>query len=173
MEDTITIEANQSGRMWSNDPDAWERLSREESCPICARIAAGDPTNVVAATPAVLVTAQPDATLPGYVCVTSLRHAVEPYELDRAEQADFFLDAMAVAKALAGASNAVKMNYEIHGNTIPHLHIHLFPRRPDDPYVGYMITNRVWFKRTAAELEAIGECIRGELTERGRLTSWP
>ena len=31
---------------------------------------------------------------------------------------------------------AVKLNYEIHGNTLPHLHMHLFPRQPDDEFVG-------------------------------------
>ncbi len=47
---------------------------------------------------------------------------------------------MAVARGVAKAVHPVKMNYEIHGNTIPHLHMHLFPRTPDDPYVGYVIT---------------------------------
>ena len=28
------------------------------------------------------------------------------------------------------------MNHEIHGKTLPHLHLHLFPREPGDPYVG-------------------------------------
>jgi diadenosine tetraphosphate (Ap4A) HIT family hydrolase len=28
------------------------------------------------------------------------------------------------------------MNYEIHGNTLPHLHMHLLPRLPDDGFVG-------------------------------------
>ncbi|MGB6535125.1 MAG: hypothetical protein WBF58_04100 [Xanthobacteraceae bacterium] len=28
------------------------------------------------------------------------------------------------------------MNYEIHGNTIPHLHLHIFPRYRGDPFEG-------------------------------------
>ena len=28
------------------------------------------------------------------------------------------------------------MNYEIHGNSIPHLHLHLYPRFPGDPFEG-------------------------------------
>ena len=31
---------------------------------------------------------------------------------------------------------SVKMNYEVHGNTIPHLHMHFFPRYPGDPFEG-------------------------------------
>ena len=40
----------------------------------------------------------------------------------------FLKDVMRVAKALKEVTGAAKINYEIHGNTIPHLHMHLFPR---------------------------------------------
>jgi diadenosine tetraphosphate (Ap4A) HIT family hydrolase len=30
----------------------------------------------------------------------------------------------------------MKLNYEIHGNTIPHLHMHFYPRYPGDPFEG-------------------------------------
>ena len=30
-------------------------------------------------------------------------------------------------------------NYEIHGNTVPHLHIHLYPRTIGDPFPGQAI----------------------------------
>jgi len=30
----------------------------------------------------------------------------------------------------------VKLNYEAHGNTIPHLHMHFYPRYPGDPFEG-------------------------------------
>jgi diadenosine tetraphosphate (Ap4A) HIT family hydrolase len=33
-------------------------------------------------------------------------------------------------------AGAVKINYEMHGNTAPHLHMHLFPRYLDDPFAG-------------------------------------
>jgi diadenosine tetraphosphate (Ap4A) HIT family hydrolase len=173
VEESITVFANQSGRLWSDDPDAWRRLSSEGGCPICVRLASGDATNVIAATTAVLVTAEPDATLPGYVCVTSRHHVVEPFELSARDQSDFFLDAMSVARAVSATLTPTKMNYEIHGNTIPHLHMHLYPRQADDPYVGYMITNRVWFRRGASALRTLAEGIKGELENRGRLASWP
>ncbi len=173
MEESITIVANQSGRLWSDDPEAWRQLSSEDGCPICDRLASGEVSNVIAATAAVLVTAEPDATLPGYVCVTSRRHVVEPYELSESDQSEFFVDAMSVARALAVALGPAKMNYEIHGNTIPHLHMHLFPRQAGDPYVGYVITNRVWFRRGESELDTLAGALRAELEARGRLVSWP
>jgi hypothetical protein len=33
-------------------------------------------------------------------------------------------------------SGAVKINYELHANTLPHLRVHLFPRYMDDPFPG-------------------------------------
>ncbi|HEX9931208.1 MAG TPA: hypothetical protein VGB08_00005, partial [Allosphingosinicella sp.] len=35
---------------------------------------------------------------------------------------------------LREASGAAKINYEVHGNTIPHLHMHFFPRYRGDPF---------------------------------------
>jgi diadenosine tetraphosphate (Ap4A) HIT family hydrolase len=67
--------------------------------------------------------------LSGYVCVVARRHVVEPFELSPDEQASFWFDSMLVAKAVAGVVDPVKMNYEIHGNTLPHLHLHLVPRQ--------------------------------------------
>jgi len=46
------------------------------------------------------------------------------------------------AQALDALFRPAKMNYEIHGNTIPHLHIHLFPRFAGDPFVGRPIDPR-------------------------------
>jgi diadenosine tetraphosphate (Ap4A) HIT family hydrolase len=43
-------------------------------------------------------------------------------------------DIQRVAKVLQVITGAVKLNYEIHGNTIPHLHLHLLPRYREDPF---------------------------------------
>jgi diadenosine tetraphosphate (Ap4A) HIT family hydrolase len=74
------------------------------------------------------VTTDPEAPVPGYVCVVSKRHVVEPYELPPNEMDAFWREAMLVARTVAGLLQPSKMNYEIHGNTIPHLHMHLYPR---------------------------------------------
>ena len=51
-------------------------------------------------------------------------------------------DLQRVSKALHAITGAVKLNYEIHGNTIPHLHVHLFPRYKGDPFEGGPIDPR-------------------------------
>ncbi len=107
--------------------------------------------------------------MPGYACVLSKRHVVEPYELSEPEQARYFVDAMAAAKGLAELLRPAKMNYEIHGNTVAHLHMHLFPRRPGDVYVGYPNHCRARFTRTTAELASMRQAVRTALS--GRLTS--
>jgi diadenosine tetraphosphate (Ap4A) HIT family hydrolase len=166
--ESITIHSNASGKLWSDDPKQWQALRTEAGCPWCQ--GPGPPRDdVIAATDMCWVTAPVDATLPGYVCVSTKRHVVEPYELEEDARNTFFGDAMAVARGLANALRPTKVNYEIHGNTIPHLHMHLFPRTAGDPYVGYVITNRVWFRRTQEELARIGSAVRAELAARGRL----
>ena len=45
----------------------------------------------------------------------------------------------AAARALKAVTGAVKINDEIHGNTVPHLYMHLFPRTADDPFPGQPI----------------------------------
>ena len=167
--ESITIRPNMSGKLWSQDPERWRALRSRAGCPLCR--GPGPPEeDLIAETDSSWVTAAPEATLPGYVCVTTKAHAVEPYDLDDDARDAFFADAMAVARGLARAVRPAKMNYEIHGNTIPHLHMHLFPRTADDPYVGYVITSRVWFRRTPEQLAAIALAVRDELAANGRLT---
>ncbi len=38
--------------------------------------------------------------------------------------------------AMQEVTGAVKLNYEVHGNSIPHLHMHFYPRYPGDPFEG-------------------------------------
>jgi diadenosine tetraphosphate (Ap4A) HIT family hydrolase len=43
-------------------------------------------------------------------------------------------DVKLASLALKRVTGAVKINYEIHGNTIPHMHMHLYPRQVGDPF---------------------------------------
>ena len=161
---TIELEANESGRLWSEDPDGWMRLCTPEGCPMCGEDP--HPEWLLAETDSCRISAWSEAVLPGYACVLAKRHVVEPFDLPEGEQAAFFLDAMAAARGLASLFNSVKMNYEIHGNTVPHLHMHLFPRRAGDIYVGYPNHCRARFTRSDEEIAKMREAVRAELAAR-------
>jgi diadenosine tetraphosphate (Ap4A) HIT family hydrolase len=131
---------------------------REPDCVICR-----GPTNVIGELDAVWITAPTMAPLPGYVCVVSKRHVDEPFELDDAASFTFWREAMAVAKALHARLRPRKMNYEIHGNSIPHLHMHLFPRYEGDPFAGRPIdASRTVFERGRDELRDLGRYLATE-----------
>jgi diadenosine tetraphosphate (Ap4A) HIT family hydrolase len=74
---------------------------------------------------------------PGYTLVIWRgRHVVEPYELTESESAAYWRAVTTVARALAEFYRPLKMNYQILGNTVPHLHTHLLPRFTEDPAPG-------------------------------------
>lgn len=74
-----------------------------------------------------------DQFFPGWCVLVLGRHARELYELAPAERAALMDEVARLAQALAGVFAAVKMNYALLGNQLPHVHWHLVPRRADDP----------------------------------------
>jgi diadenosine tetraphosphate (Ap4A) HIT family hydrolase len=135
--------------------DVTDMIAR--GCPICER---GFPLDTLVEFPNAWITGSSDAPLPGYACVVAKRHVVEPFELEENEQILFWGDCMRVARALSHLFQPSKMNYEIHGNTVPHLHMHIFPRSLGDPYQGGPITGAVRVHRTAADLAKISQALR-------------
>jgi diadenosine tetraphosphate (Ap4A) HIT family hydrolase len=125
--------------LW-NEPDRWALLCTGAACPICSR---GEPLDVVAKLEASWVTMQEAAPVPGYACLVSQTHAVELHDLPDADASRFMRDARRVSRALAEVTGAVKLNYEIHGNSLPHLHMHFFPRYRGDQFEGQPINPRL------------------------------
>ena len=121
------------------DPEAWARLLRPEGCPICE---AGAPRDVLAELETSRVTMGEDAPLRGYCCLVLRRHAVELHELEAAEAAAFMRDLQRLTRAVQEVTGAVKLNLELHGNTLPHLHVHVFPRYVGDLFEGGPIEPR-------------------------------
>jgi diadenosine tetraphosphate (Ap4A) HIT family hydrolase len=122
-----------------NDPARWAALRDGTGCPICNR---GEPLHIIATLTAAWVTMPEDAAMPGYACLVSRVHAVELHDLDEAQAAAFIADARRVARAVQEVTGAVKLNYEMHGNVLPHLHMHVFPRHPGDQFEGRAIDPR-------------------------------
>jgi len=108
---------------------------------------------VIAELEASYVTTTEDAPLKGYCCVVLRRHAVELHDLTEAEGAAYMRDLRRTSRATQAVTGAGKLNYEIHGNTIPHLHTHIYPRFAGDPFENRPIDPR----RAIAQVYASGE----------------
>jgi diadenosine tetraphosphate (Ap4A) HIT family hydrolase len=119
-----------------NSPDEWRGLCDGSACPICRR---GHALDTVATLGASWLTMFEKAPMVGYACLVSRVHAVELHDLSAEQAASFMRDVQRVSAALASVTGAVKLNYEIHGNTLPHLHMHFFPRYAGDPFEGRAI----------------------------------
>jgi diadenosine tetraphosphate (Ap4A) HIT family hydrolase len=74
-----------------------------------------------------------DQFFPGWTVLVLKRHATELWQLAPAERAGLMEEVARVARALGTAFDAVKLNYELLGNQLAHIHWHLIPRRADDP----------------------------------------
>ncbi len=126
------------------DPEEWRRLRSGEGCPICLSIRReGECRGTIARLGVSYLTTRPDAPVRGYCCLVSRRHVVELHDLSEDEAEGFMRDMRRVGRALQGITGAVKMNLEIHGNTIPHLHAHFYPRYAGDRFEGGPVDPRV------------------------------
>ena len=65
------------------------------------------------------------------------RHVAEPTELSDAEAAAYGREVLIVGRAIERALKPVKLNYDVLGNSVPHLHTHVVPRYAGDPRPGW------------------------------------
>ncbi len=74
-----------------------------------------------------------DQFFPGWTVLVLKTHATELFQLTPTDQGRLMMEVSAVAQVLAQHYRAIKMNYELLGNQLPHIHWHLIPRRAEDP----------------------------------------
>ena len=74
-----------------------------------------------------------DQFFAGWTVVVFQRHATELFHLAPTERIQLMEEVNRVAKGLAQAYGAKKINYELLGNQLPHIHWHIIPRLPNDP----------------------------------------
>jgi diadenosine tetraphosphate (Ap4A) HIT family hydrolase len=74
-----------------------------------------------------------DQFFPGWTVLVLNRHATELFQLSPDERSRLIEEVSRVAHTLAGFFQAVKINYELLGNQLPHVHWHLIPRLAGDP----------------------------------------
>jgi diadenosine tetraphosphate (Ap4A) HIT family hydrolase len=111
-----------------------------DGCPICDR---GEPLGVLLDRPTTWITSEKQTPTHGYLCVVAKRHVVEPFDLPAEERHAFWDDVLFAAERLANVTQPKKINYEIHGNTLPHLHAHVFARYANDRFAGGPIDGRL------------------------------
>jgi diadenosine tetraphosphate (Ap4A) HIT family hydrolase len=65
------------------------------------------------------------------------RHVAEPTELSDEEATRYWREVLRVGRALEDVLQPIKLNYNLLGNSMPHLHVHIVPRYADDPRPGW------------------------------------
>lgn len=81
----------------------------------------------------------------GYTLFLSKTHAPELHELPRDVRSRHLLEMDAVAEAVFRAFTPRKLNIESLGNSVAHLHWHIFPRYEDDPNPSWPVwNNEAW-----------------------------
>jgi diadenosine tetraphosphate (Ap4A) HIT family hydrolase len=144
------------------DSDRWARLRTAEACVICGR---GAPNDILVELDTSWVTVNEDAPMRGYACLVFKRHVVELHDLSEDEGTAFMRDVRRLSAAVQRVTGAVKLNYEVHGSTIPHLHMHFYPRYPGDPFEGGPIDPKMVGKPAYApgEIHAVRKRLREAL----------
>jgi diadenosine tetraphosphate (Ap4A) HIT family hydrolase len=120
------------------DPGEWESLVSGVRCPFCL-----DLWGTIAELRATFLTAHEAAAMPGYCCLILKRHAIELHDLAADEASQLMQDIQQVSRAVQQIMRPIKLNYEIHGNTVPHLHVHVFPRYQGDRFEHVPINPRI------------------------------
>lgn len=119
-------------------------------CPLCSRVtraAAGHEPELVWSFPSSVAFLGPWQRYLGYCVLVSRRHATELSGLSETERREYLDEMCLLARAIEAEFAPRKMNYELLGNQVPHLHWHLFPRPSDDPEP----LRPVWFAIDQAE----------------------
>jgi diadenosine tetraphosphate (Ap4A) HIT family hydrolase len=118
----------------------WDALIRGEECPLCAECRSSEPINEYGYTITDLSLSRlrlaRNQFVPGYCVLICAKHVQEPYHLTFEERSLFFDDMLRAAQAIERVFNPVKMNFQLLGNLVPHLHAHLVPRYYGDPAPG-------------------------------------
>jgi diadenosine tetraphosphate (Ap4A) HIT family hydrolase len=122
-----------------SDYSTWARMTDPSHCPICNSAPMPEGMEDLYELPNTWLDSEPSECLRGACHVVSKHHAVELYDLSDTKLLGVMREVAIYAHALRIVTGAVKINYEIHGNTVPHLHVHLYPRHCSDPFAGVPI----------------------------------
>lgn len=117
----------------------WLAMTNKENCPVCQNLPMPEEMVDIFEFSNSWLSAEPVDCLKGACHLTIKQHVVELFDLGDEDLFAFMKEVRLCAKALKEVTKAVKINYEIHGNSLPHLHVHLYPRYIEDPFPGKAI----------------------------------
>jgi len=131
-------QCNSQGHSFHYRYPEYDKEADKKYCPCCNNEQQPDGLKDIAELEYSWVTAERTAQgrLFGKCHVMCKKHYVHLFEMSKDDLAGYMGDIQKAAKALQEVTGAVKINYEIHGNSAPHLHCHLFPRYLDDDFPG-------------------------------------
>ena len=96
-------------------------------CPMCRRWDDEADLRIIEL-PHSYVTLNRDQFFPGYTLLFTKAHATELFHLDREVRSALMEEVSRVAETLHAVFAPAKMNYELLGNMVPHIHWHIVPR---------------------------------------------
>lgn len=92
-----------------------------------------DPENQIVELTQTKVYLHDDQYFAGWTVLVLKHHATELFQLAEPDRNQLMQEVSTVAAALTEVFSAVKMNYALLGNLLPHIHWHLIPRMANDP----------------------------------------
>ena len=101
-------------------------------CPMCSRWDTDSELRIVDL-PNSYVILNRDQYFPGYTLLFTKSHATELFHLDRNVRTALMEEVSLVAEALYSIYTPDKINYELLGNMVPHIHWHIVPRFSSEP----------------------------------------
>jgi diadenosine tetraphosphate (Ap4A) HIT family hydrolase len=117
-------------RTWADD---WDARKRGDDCWFCKN-QSGEPFYAGALGSAHL---ERHAVARGHaIVVFRARHVADLTALSGDEVAAYWRDVQTAARMIEQVFAPCHMNYQLLGNIVPHLHVHLTPRYLDDPFPG-------------------------------------
>jgi len=134
------------GKSFHYDYDRYEKLSNIENCPPCTHdfmVLEGSERIAEFEYSYIDVCRVADGGLFGKCNIIPKTHVIRFEDMSNADMTGFMSDLQKLGKALKKVTGAVKINYEMHSNTLPHLHAHVFPRYLDDEFVSLPIDFRI------------------------------
>jgi diadenosine tetraphosphate (Ap4A) HIT family hydrolase len=136
-------------------------------CEICERIARFTPQNpyLIAELSTGYAVLADNQYYPGYTIFVAKQCVPELHDLAPDVRSRFLQEMAQVAEAVFRAFKPRKLNYELLGNSVSHLHWHLFPRYTDDPNPQWPVWNNEQFLQAPRRTQ-IDPARLAELRER-------